>query len=212
MRLLRRQGVTRVGTKGPAKRTREDTGVGSCEKGEAETPFPRDGCRPRLHASPMRVRLVPCPPPVRALVADPSALAAHLGVSVPDGWPTFPEAFDPAFPFDPDWPGVLFVDDEAASLVGNGGFAGPPTAGGEVEIGYEVAPAFQGRGYATEALRLLLGRAFADASVVRVVAHTLAEENASNAVLKKAGFTFAGEVASDEVGSVWRWEKARDAA
>ena len=49
----------------------------------------------------------------------------------------------------------------ARELVGNGGFKGPPSASGVVEIGYSILPAFQRRGFATEAARCLMAAAFA---------------------------------------------------
>jgi len=46
--------------------------------------------------------------------------------------------------------------------VGAGGFKGPPSADGRVEIGYSVRPEFQRHGFATEAARGLLQRAYGD--------------------------------------------------
>jgi [ribosomal protein S5]-alanine N-acetyltransferase len=149
----------------------------------------------------------------RALAAGVATLGELLGVQIPGGWPQFPEAFTPA-PGAPEsppsqWCGYFFVDGGAAALVGNGGFHEPPNDAGELEFGYEIAPEFQNRGYATEAARGLAEFAFADARVRRVVAHTLAHKNASNAVLIKAGFQFVEELPNDEVGKVWRWDRAR---
>jgi ribosomal-protein-alanine N-acetyltransferase len=42
------------------------------------------------------------------------------------------------------------------------------------------------------------------------VAHTLAETNASNAVLRKAGMSFVAEVDDPEVGKAWRWRISRE--
>jgi RimJ/RimL family protein N-acetyltransferase len=42
------------------------------------------------------------------------------------------------------------------------------------------------------------------------VAHTLAETNASNAVLRKVGMSFVAEVDDPEVGKVWRWQISKD--
>ena len=139
-------------------------------------------------------------------------LQALLGVSVPAGWPEFPEAFIPSgleTPGDNQWPSYFFVCRREGSLVGNGGFAGSLDASNEVEIGYEIAPAFRNRGYATAAVSEMLKYAFSKEEVRGVVAHTLAEPNASNAVLKKAGFEFAAEVPNPEVGAVWRWRITR---
>ncbi|MGE0802326.1 MAG: hypothetical protein AB7G13_28190 [Lautropia sp.] len=47
--------------------------------------------------------------------------------------------------------------------------------------------------------------AFSRPGIEAVIAHTLAARNASNAVLRKAGFAFAGELPNPEEGAVWRW-------
>ncbi len=149
----------------------------------------------------------------RALVAGKPELARLLGVAVPEGWPEFPEAFAPApegvIPNPTRWNGYLFIDPAAATLIGNGGFHGPPNDFGEVEIGYEIADEFRNRGYATEAVRGFVQFAFSDAGVRTVVAHTLAEKNASNSVLARVGFQRAAELANAEVGRVWRWVLTR---
>lgn len=90
-------------------------------------------------------------------------------------------------------------------LVGNGGFVARPDTNGEVEIGYEIAPAFRCRGLATAAARALLAHAFADGEVTAVVAHTLAEPGPSDAVLRKIGMSKVGESIDTEVGVIWRW-------
>jgi RimJ/RimL family protein N-acetyltransferase len=147
-----------------------------------------------------------------ALGQGKAALQDLLGVGVPEGWPQFPEAFEvrgsDAEP-SPDWPSYFFVCPQEGSLVGNGGFAAPPSDTGEVEIGYEIAPFFQNRGYATAAATSLAELAFARAEVRAVVAHTLAQENASNAVLKKIGMTLVAELPNPEVGKVWKWSLHR---
>lgn len=149
----------------------------------------------------------------RALAAGKPELARLLGVVVPDGWPEFPEAFAPApegvVTRPTEWNGYLFVEKSAATLIGNGGFHGPPSDLGEVEIGYEIAAGFRNQGYATEAVRGLVAFALSDSRVQVIVAHTLAEKNASNAVLAHLGFRCAAELANDEVGRVWRWLLAR---
>lgn len=140
-------------------------------------------------------------------------LAALIGAKVPDGWPTFPEAFD--LPMTQtqtaciEWPSYLFIWRNLSTLVGNGGFVGPPNSEGEVEIGYEIAPAFRGRGFATKAVKAMVEVAFERPEVKAVVAHTLAEVNASNAVLKKVGMSFVRQVPNAEVGATWRWELRR---
>ena len=62
---------------------------------------------------------------------------------------------------------------------------------------------------AAEAVRGFVSFALSDANVRAVVAHTLAEKNASNSVLARVGFKCVAELANDEVGRVWRWALAR---
>jgi [ribosomal protein S5]-alanine N-acetyltransferase len=144
-----------------------------------------------------------------ALAVSSEQLASILSLRIPAEWPHFPEAFDPhADIVESEWSGYFFVSEYHQSVVGNGGFFGPPIEG-QVEIGYEIAPEFQNKGLATAAVRAMLSKAFENSSVQRVVAHTLAERNASNAVLVKAGLSFVSELANEEVGRVWRWQVTR---
>jgi len=62
----------------------------------------------------------------------------------------------------------------------------PPT--GQAMIGYDLLPAWRGRGYATRAVRLLAGWAFAHAGIARLIAGTAPENLASQRVLERAGF------------------------
>jgi ribosomal-protein-alanine N-acetyltransferase len=95
------------------------------------------------------------------------------------------------------------------ALVGNGGFTGEPDDSGAVEIGYEIAPKHRNRGFATEAARAMIDYAFTHEEVRAVAAHTLAETNASNSVLRKVGMTFVAEADHPEVGKTWRWRISR---
>lgn len=55
------------------------------------------------------------------------------------------------------------------------------------EIGYTIAPAHQGRGYATEAVRAALGVCFDGLGLRRVTASAFADNLVSRRVLEKAG-------------------------
>ncbi len=146
-----------------------------------------------------------------ALLESDAVFVQRFGVLVEPGWIGFPEAL----PFAVDavrndegnpWGPHLFFDDDGA-LVGFGGFKGAPTEG-RVEIGYAVAPSRQGRGIATAATRWMIERA-RDAGVESVVAHTLAEANASTAVLERCGFEHVETTADpdgDVTEDVYRWE------
>lgn len=97
-------------------------------------------------------------------------------------------------------------------LIGTCGFPGPPDSNGVAEIAYGIAPAYQGRGYATEAAKALIDFAISDPRVKMICAHTLAEESASISVLKKCGLTKVGDAIDSENGlKVWRWEKPAEA-
>ncbi len=161
-----------------------------------------------------RLHLVPCEPAhIAALLRSREELGTMLQITLPDGWPHFPEAFSPetsarleSTPALEGWYGYFFIEPHARILVGSGGFAGPPDENGIVEIGYEIAPAYQNRGFATAAAQALIAHAFSHTLVKAVIAHTLAEANASNTVLRKVGMTFVEAIEDPEHGTVWRWQ------
>ncbi len=113
---------------------------------------------------------------------------------------------------DPWVHGFAVVHREGNLVIGNAGFKGPPDEEGMVEIGYGIVPAFEGRGYATEAAAALVSLASRDDRIRRIRAHTFPEPNASTRVLTKCGFELVGEVIETEDGLVWRWERTKEAA
>jgi len=157
-----------------------------------------------------RLSLLPVSSDIKnAIRTSPKAFAATLGVALPEGWPQFPEAFMSARHEPPDpWTGYLFLARQGPMLVGNGGFVSEPDASGTVEIGYEIAPALWNCGYATEAAAALVSRAF-EAGANSVIAHSLAETNASNAVMRKIGMQFSGAIETPGQ-EAWRWRIERE--
>jgi [ribosomal protein S5]-alanine N-acetyltransferase len=151
---------------------------------------------------------------IEAELSGPEAFGAFLSAAVPESWP--PGEYDEAaqrFFYrclakagDAGvgwyvWYGIRAADAEApATLVCGGGFFGPPTDGGTVEIGYSVCPEWRHRGYATELVRELVEHALRQAGVERVVAHTHPENPASIRVLERCGFLAIGE--GKEAGSL----------
>jgi RimJ/RimL family protein N-acetyltransferase len=140
-----------------------------------------------------------------AELESPSRLAALLNALVPEGWP--PGEYDrPAIEFfrarlseNPEAIGwyVWYAVERAgegrpATLLGAGGYFGPPDADGAVEVGYSILPGFQGRGFATEFVRALVARAFSTAGVARVIAHTFPGNAGSVKVLERSGFVLVG--------------------
>ena len=151
-------------------------------------------------------------PDLTLLVTDRAAFALRMGSPAPGGWPQFPEAI----PFTINrlathlnesdwWMHYFFVND---LIVGSGGFVGRPRKG-VVEIGYEIAPGFQGRRYGVGAASALVERAFDSGQVKSVIAHTLAAPGPSTRVLERLGFVQEEEVPDAQSGTLWRWRLTR---
>ncbi len=100
------------------------------------------------------------------------------------------------------WVGYLAI--EGNRCVGTCGFTSPP-AGGVVEIAYFTFPDFEKRGIATRMVQRLILIAQECDPLVRIIAHTLTEENASTHILKKVGFALAGTIDHPEDGKIWEW-------
>ena len=89
---------------------------------------------------------------------------------------------------------------------GLAGFKGVPDSEGIVEIGYGIAPAFQGKGYTTEAAQALIAWAFETPACKAVIApHTRRSNVASNRVLQKVGMRVYAETVEDVS---WRIDKS----
>jgi len=93
-----------------------------------------------------------------------------------------------------DWEIVLKSMDTS---IGGIGFTGEPNGSGEVEIGYMIDGQHHNKGYATEALQLLVGWAFTSESVKCIIVHTYADNLPSIRILDKCGFN---EIARDGEG------------
>lgn len=149
---------------------------------------------------------------LQALAKDSAEFEALTGIQVEPGSLTFGAA--PLLfvaqqlqnhPNEAGWWTWLPVLVSENKLIGTFGFKGLPNAEGEVEIGYELAPSYRGRGLATQMAAALARHAFLQTGVRSVLAHTLAENNASVAVLRKIGMVFQGEM-EDEGMKVWKWK------
>ncbi|MFT3716825.1 MAG: GNAT family protein [Gordonia sp. (in: high G+C Gram-positive bacteria)] len=163
-----------------------------------------------------RVRLVPVTEQLLcALQADRTRFAAMIGSPAPEGWPEFPEAVGGALEHlqtasddDRPWSMRFFVDDTHGTLIGSGGYAGPPDDR-TVEIGYEIAPEFRGRGLGSSAAQALVDDAVGTGLVDHVIAHTLPGPNPSTGVLASLGFAHVGEAHDPDAGTVWAWRWSR---
>lgn len=141
---------------------------------------------------------------------DARRLSALLGATIADGWLDFPDALDAmCAEYEKStgprqWGTLFFLLNAPRRLVGWGGYKGEPSEG-VVEFGYAIAPGERRKGYATAAAQAMIDRAFAAPEVLAVMAHTLAAENASTAILRKLGFAKVDELIDPEDGPVWSW-------
>ena len=163
------------------------------------------------------LKLIPHTPELlRALIAGREAYERLSGYRIADGIREFfvsgevsadyVARLQTATSADPWVHGFAVVLTAESIVIGSCGYKGPPNEG-RVEIGYGIAPAYQGKGYATEVAEALTAHAMETRRVKTVRAHTLPERNASGRILHKCGFKLIGEVNDPEDGPVWRWEK-----
>lgn len=106
------------------------------------------------------------------------------------------------------WLSYFAVRDSDNVLLGTCAFKSPPVQG-LIEIAYFTFPGHEGRGVASVMARELLKIAFNEYDVKAVLAHTLPEENASTAILRKRGFTLVEAVEDPDDGTIWRWALLR---
>jgi RimJ/RimL family protein N-acetyltransferase len=100
----------------------------------------------------------------------------------------------------PEWGMFVVVRREDGRAVGAIGFHGAPDEDGRAEVGYDLAEAARGHGYATEALRALSGWASSRDDVDQLIAKVERDNGPSHRVVTRAGFVKVGE---DEELSVY---------
>lgn len=66
----------------------------------------------------------------------------------------------------------------------------PTDAAGTVDVGYRLNRTAWGKGYATEGTKALIGKAFTELGMDRVVADTMAVNHRSRAVMRRSGLRF----------------------
>jgi RimJ/RimL family protein N-acetyltransferase len=164
-----------------------------------------------------RLRLVPLDAEgMRLFVDDWCALQQRLGVRRSPPWMTDRDTLDAAqrqgeaMRRDPDawlwwtfWQVVLVADDVSIGLVD---FKGPPGPDGGVTVGCSFAPAYWGRGYATEAVGALMNDLARLPAVRYVLAETTATNRGARRILSKLGFRLIdGESGDGTAGGASRW-------
>ncbi|MGH2849223.1 MAG: GNAT family N-acetyltransferase [Solirubrobacteraceae bacterium] len=141
---------------------------------------------------------------MRVQPIDPRMAQAMLdglpdsGLAWEDGFPMAPvlgiarviaAASDPLGPF----LAYVIVRRSDGLAVGDAGFHGPPSAAGEVEVGYALVPAARGAGLVGEAMQLLVAWAWSQPAVRVITARVDAGNGPSERVLRRLGFTLDGE-------------------
>ncbi len=162
-----------------------------------------------------RLTVTPFTPALARVALTSRARLGHaLGMRVPADWlrddeeilPLLVEMMqaDPANGAYECWGWWLILHRAERTLIGEVSFRESPDATGTMEIGYGVVPAYQGHGYATEAVGAVLDWALRQPGVVRVVACCLRDNLASRRVLEKLDMR---QVGTD--GALLVWERRR---
>ena len=139
-------------------------------------------------------------------LATPDLLSEKLNAIVSPAWPSgeydrdamefFLNCFESGGEAMQGWYGWYAINtDKTAgkrSLVGSGGYFGPPDNKGIVEIGYSILPEWQRRGYASEIVKCLVEHALTFKNVSGIIAHTSPKNKASIGVLSACEFYEVG--------------------
>jgi RimJ/RimL family protein N-acetyltransferase len=110
------------------------------------------------------------------------------------------------------WVQLSVEERDTGRLVGDVGLSPAETEPGVIKVGYTMAPAFQGRGYATEAVAALIDYAFDKLGADVVRAYASAENAPSIRVAEKVGLQLMERFEGRDGDHVWfgvRYEKPR---
>ena len=130
----------------------------------------------------------------KATLAARARLTEMLEVEIPDAWPgaDLLEAlpfFIQALEKDPVgliWDSIIIHKAEQIAI-GGIGFHGGPDEAGMVEIGYNIIPAYEGQGYATEMARRVIDWAYHTPGILVITTECLDDNIGSIRVLEKVG-------------------------
>lgn len=90
---------------------------------------------------------------------------------------------------------------ETNALIGTICYWNLEPADAKAEIGYELLPDYQGRGYMTEAINAVLSFGFNTLNFEQVTACPVKDNSRSEAVLKRVGFFLSGDFTDQETGN-----------
>lgn len=111
------------------------------------------------------------------------------------------------------WVQFSVEEREGGSLVGDVGISPADGEAGVIKVGYTMSPAFQGRGYATEAVGALVAYAFDALGADVVRAYADADNTPSIRVAEKVGMRLMERFEHREGDEVWfgvRYERRRE--
>jgi ribosomal-protein-alanine N-acetyltransferase len=107
-----------------------------------------------------------------------------------------------AHPDETPWWNWLIVERETGRAAGSVAFGGIPDASGAVLIGYAMYPEFEGHGYATEAVRAMIGWAFRQSGVTVVRALAPVWNTPALRVAENVGMKPVASDEDDDIGEV----------
>jgi [ribosomal protein S5]-alanine N-acetyltransferase len=150
---------------------------------------------------------------------EQDAAPRTLHVHFPPEWPGDPLGFFPSMITAYDeaaaqggayvtWGGTL-IERAQQVAIGQMGCKGMPDAEGDVEIGYGINSAYQGRGYATEMVQALATWLLAQPTVRRIIAECNVDNIGSIRVLEKSDFHRTGTRFDEEDGDLIIWARTR---
>jgi aminoglycoside 6'-N-acetyltransferase len=131
----------------------------------------------------------------------------------PEGIRTEIERMAERSPGDLGWVQFSVEERDGGRLVGDVGISPAEDEPGVIKLGYTMAPEFQGRGYATEAVRALIGYAFDTLGADVIRAYASAENLPSIRVAEKAGMKLVERFERRHGGERWygvRYELRRE--
>jgi [ribosomal protein S5]-alanine N-acetyltransferase len=138
-------------------------------------------------------------------------LGEHIQCVIPANWP--PRDWEPhvldflltQFTEHPDQLGwcryvSVIPPDGHRALIGTLGAFTRASRPSECEIGYSILAPYEGRGFATEGARAMIGYLRGDAELRSIIAHSFPSLPASIRVMEKCGMIFDGE--GEEPGTI----------
>jgi hypothetical protein len=175
--------------------------IAACASAEAQRPFVMSGSR---YTDEVIVRTLPMTPESWvAWHSGPADLSVALGVPIADGALPPPSIIADCMPSLAARRNLLGVWGIADGVLAGSAMFKFPHDAGIVELGYGVAPTHESLGIATA----MVGAMIEIAGDLRVFAHTLPENLASQRVLEKNGFEFSRMVNDPDDGLVRRYDR-----